>query len=55
MYKRIADIQKALREDGGRMLMDGKALLRKHRLTVDSVMLEIIGGCAAEVIVTQNK
>ena len=51
----VDDIQKSFREDGGRLLKKAEALVRKHGLTVDSVMFEIAGGRAAEIIVAQAK
>lgn len=51
----VDDIQKTFREDGRRLLNRAEALARKHGLTVDSVMFEIVGGRAAEIIVTQAK
>ena len=51
----VDDIQKSFREDGARLLKKTEALVRKHGLTVDSVMFEIVGGRAAEIIVAQAK
>ncbi len=53
---RYADeIQKSFREDGRRLVNKAEALVRKHGLTVDSVMSEIVGGRAAEIIVAQAR
>ncbi len=51
----VDDIQKSFREDGRRLLDKAEALVRKHGLPVDSVMFEIVGAQAAEIIVAQAK
>ncbi len=51
----VDDIQKSFREDGRRLLNKAEALVRKHGLSVDSVMFEIVGGHAADIIVAQAK
>lgn len=51
----VTDIQKSFREDGSRILRKAEALARKQKLKVDSVMLEIFGGGAAEIIVGQAR
>jgi len=51
----VDDIQKSFREDGRRLLKKAEALVRKHGLAVDSVMFEIVGGHAADIIVAQAK
>jgi nucleotide-binding universal stress UspA family protein len=51
----VDEIQKSFREVGSRLLNTAEALVRKHGLTVDSVMFEIVGGRAAEIIVAQAK
>ncbi len=51
----VDEIQKSFRDDGRRLLKDAEALVRKHGITVDSVMFEIVGAHAAEIIVEQAK
>ena len=51
----VDEIQKSLREDGRRLLVKAEALVRKHGITVDSVMFETVGGPAAVTIVAQAK
>ena len=51
----VDDIQKSFREDGRRLLEKAEALVRKHGITVDSVMSEIVGAHAAEIIVEQAR
>ena len=51
----VVDIQKSFREYGRRILKKAEALARKHGLSADSVMFEIVGGHAAEIIVAQAK
>ena len=51
----VDDIQKSFREDGRRLLEKAEALVRKHGITVDSVMFEIVGAQAAEIIVEQAR
>jgi nucleotide-binding universal stress UspA family protein len=51
----VTDLQKTFREDGSRILKRAEALARKHGVEVDAVMLEIVGGGAAEIIVEQAR
>jgi len=51
----VTDIQESFRADGSRILKRGEALARKHGVAVDSVMFEIVGGGAAEIIVGQAR
>jgi nucleotide-binding universal stress UspA family protein len=51
----VEDIQKSFREDGRRLLKNAEALVRKHGIAVDSVMFEIVGSQAAEIIVEQAR
>ena len=51
----VDEIQKSFRDAGRRLLKDAEALVRKHGITVDSVMFEIVGAHAAGIIVEQAK
>ena len=52
----VDDMQKSFRGEGGRRLKKAEALVRKHNLAVDTVMIEFAGGRrAAEIIVAQAK
>jgi len=51
----VDDIQKSFREDGRSLLKNAEALVRRHGITVDSVMFEIVGAHAADIIVAQAK
>jgi nucleotide-binding universal stress UspA family protein len=51
----VDDIQQSFREDGRRLLKKAEGLVRKHGLTVDSVMFEVVGVHAAGIIVAQAK
>ena len=49
------DIQNAFRANGKKILRKAEASVRKDGLTVDSVIFEIVGGRAADIIVAQAK
>ena len=51
----VAEIQKTFRAEGARLLKKAAALAHRRGLAVDCVMLEIIGGRAAEIIVGQAR
>jgi nucleotide-binding universal stress UspA family protein len=51
----VAAAQQTLREDGERIVGKALALARKRGLAADAVMLEIVGGRAADLIVAQAR
>lgn len=51
----VDDIRKGLCADGNRLLRKTETWVRRHGLAVDSVMFEIVGGRAAEIIVAHAK
>lgn len=53
--RQVVDVQKSFRTSGALLLADAEKLARKRGLAADTVMLEIVGGRAAEVIVAQAK
>lgn len=52
---RLAEMRKALRADGRRLIKKAAALVNKHGLKADGAMREIAGGRAAEGIVEEAK
>jgi len=53
--RHVVDMQKSFRDYGRKILERAEALVRKHGLRADSVMFEIVGGHAADIIVAQAK
>ena len=51
----VADAQQALREEGKRIVGKAMAFARSRGVVADAVMLEIVGGRAANLIVAQAK
>jgi nucleotide-binding universal stress UspA family protein len=51
----VDDIQNSFRASGAKLLKTAEAAIRKRGLKADSVMFEIIGGRAADIIVAQAK
>ena len=49
----MANLQESLRKDGRRILEKSEATVRKHRIRVESMIAEIVGGRVAESIVDQ--
>ena len=51
----VDDIPKTLHESGRKILKNAEALVGRHRIVVDTAMLDTVGGRAADVIVEHAK
>ena len=51
----VEDIPKALQRSGEKILKNAEALARRHRIAVETAMLDTLGGRPADVIVAQAK
>jgi nucleotide-binding universal stress UspA family protein len=53
--RHVDDVPKTLHESGRRILKNAEGLARRHRIVVDTAMLDTVGGRAADVIVEHAK